>query len=170
MRTAPLVPRLPVSNACLSCHPRDRRRFRLRGFLVRLPNLVVADGVEDPHFAITQLAQTTMRSEIGKLSLDETFRERDTLNARIVEAINAAAADWGIKCMRYEIRDISPPQGVRVAMEMQAEAERRKRALILDSQGEQEVRCVGWRRRCPGATRLDAGTRARGHVGKLAWS
>ena len=98
-----------------------------------------AYGVEDPHFAITQLAQTTMRSEIGKLSLDETFLERDRLNASIVEAINAAAADWGIACMRYEIRDIAPPAGVRAAMEMQAEAERRKRALILDSQGEQEA-------------------------------
>ena len=98
-----------------------------------------AYGVEDPHFAITQLAQTTMRSEIGRLSLDETFLERDRLNASIVEAINAAAADWGIACMRYEIRDIAPPNAVRLAMEMQAEAERRKRALILDAQGEQEA-------------------------------
>jgi len=98
-----------------------------------------AYGVEDPHFAITQLAQTTMRSEIGKHSLDETFRERDGLNMSIVKAINAAATDWGISCMRYEIRDIAPPPAVRVAMEMQAEAERRKRALILDSQGEQEA-------------------------------
>jgi len=96
-----------------------------------------AYGVEDPHFAITQLAQTTMRSEIGKLSLDKTFEERDLLNTNIVASINAAAADWGIACMRYEIRDITPPQAVRTAMEMQAEAERRKRALILDSEGEQ---------------------------------
>jgi regulator of protease activity HflC (stomatin/prohibitin superfamily) len=98
-----------------------------------------AYGVEDPHFAITQLAQTTMRSEIGKLTLDETFLERDQLNSNIVQAINAAAADWGIACMRYEIRDIAPPPAVRAAMEMQAEAERRKRALILDSEGEQEA-------------------------------
>jgi len=100
---------------------------------------MAAYGVEDPHFAITQLAQTTMRSEIGKLTLDETFLERDRLNAQIVEAINNASAEWGIQCMRYEIRDIAPPQAVRVAMEMQAEAERRKRALVLDSQGEQEA-------------------------------
>ena len=98
-----------------------------------------AYGVEDPHFAITQLAQTTMRSEIGKLTLDELFLERQSLNASIVDAINAAALDWGMTCMRYEIRDIAPPQAVRVAMEMQAEAERRKRALILDSEGEQEA-------------------------------
>mgnify|MGYP006104690467 CR=1 FL=1 len=95
---------------------------------------MAAYGVEDPHFAITQLAQTTMRSEIGKLTLDETFINRDRLNKSIVEAINNASAAWGISCMRYEIRDIAPPQAVRVAMEMQAEAERRKRALILDSQ------------------------------------
>ena len=95
-----------------------------------------AYGVDDPHFAITQLAQTTMRTEIGKLSLDKTFEERDNLNAAIIETINAAAADWGIKCLRYEIRDITPPPAVRTAMEMQAEAERRKRALILDSEGE----------------------------------
>jgi len=98
-----------------------------------------AYGVEDPHFAITQLAQTTMRSEIGKISLDNTFKERETLNGHIVRAINSAALDWGISCMRYEIRDISPPKAVRAAMELEAEAERRKRALILDSEGEQEA-------------------------------
>ena len=74
-----------------------------------------AYGVEDPHFAITQLAQTTMRSEIGKISLDNTFKERETLNGHIVRAINSAALDWGISCMRYEIRDISPPKAVRAA-------------------------------------------------------
>ena len=98
-----------------------------------------AYGVEDPHFAITQLAQTTMRSEIGKISLDNTFKERETLNENIVMAINAAAEEWGISCMRYEIRDISPPKAVRAAMELEAEAERRKRALVLDSEGEQEA-------------------------------
>jgi len=98
-----------------------------------------AYGVEDPHFAVTQLAQTTMRSEIGKLSLDKMFHERDSLNENIVAAINAAAFDWGISCLRYEIRDITPPPAVRTAMEMQAEAERRKRALVLDSEGEKEA-------------------------------
>lgn len=95
-----------------------------------------AYGVEDPHYAVTQLAQTTMRSEIGKLTLDTMFEERENLNSAIVAAINLAAGDWGISCMRYEIRDITPPRAVRAAMEMQAEAERRKRALILDSEGE----------------------------------
>ncbi|KQJ95315.1 stomatin-like protein 2, mitochondrial [Brachypodium distachyon] len=92
-------------------------------------------GVENPIFAVIQLAQTTMRSELGKITLDKTFEERDTLNEKIVRSINEAAVDWGLKCLRYEIRDISPPKGVKVAMEMQAEAERKKRAQILESEG-----------------------------------
>jgi|YelNatPaOPRAMG01_1025707.scaffolds.fasta_scaffold27014_1 regulator of protease activity HflC (stomatin/prohibitin superfamily) len=95
-------------------------------------------GVEDPYMALTLLAQTTMRSELGKLSLDKTFEEREMLNARIVDSINEAAAAWGMQCLRYEIRDINPPANVRKAMELQAEAERRKRAQILDSEGEKE--------------------------------
>ncbi|KAI4378213.1 hypothetical protein MLD38_015725 [Melastoma candidum] len=95
-------------------------------------------GVENPIYAVIQLAQTTMRSELGKITLDKTFEERDTLNEKIVEAINVAAQDWGLKCLRYEIRDISPPRGVRQAMEMQAEAERKKRAQILESEGERQ--------------------------------
>ncbi|KAK4740446.1 hypothetical protein SAY87_032388 [Trapa incisa] len=95
-------------------------------------------GVENPIYAVIQLAQTTMRSELGKITLDKTFEERDTLNEKIVEAINVAALDWGMKCLRYEIRDISPPRGVRQAMEMQAEAERKKRAQILESEGERQ--------------------------------
>jgi regulator of protease activity HflC (stomatin/prohibitin superfamily) len=92
-------------------------------------------GVEDPEFAITQLAQTTMRSEIGKITLDTLFRERDNLNAAIVEAINQASEAWGIACMRYEIRDIRMPARVQEAMQMQVEAERKKRAAILESEG-----------------------------------
>ncbi|XP_018720305.2 stomatin-like protein 2, mitochondrial [Eucalyptus grandis] len=95
-------------------------------------------GVENPIYAVIQLAQTTMRSELGKITLDKTFEERDTLNEKIVESINVAALDWGLKCLRYEIRDISPPRGVRQAMEMQAEAERKKRAQILESEGERQ--------------------------------
>ncbi|GAV79173.1 Band_7 domain-containing protein [Cephalotus follicularis] len=93
-------------------------------------------GVENPIYAVIQLAQTTMRSQLGKITLDKTFEERDTLNEKIVEAINVAATDWGLKCLRYEIRDISPPKVVRDAMEMQAEAERKKRAQILESEGD----------------------------------
>lgn len=96
-------------------------------------------GVENPIYAVIQLAQTTMRSELGKITLDKTFEERDTLNEKIVESINVAARDWGLQCLRYEIRDISPPRGVRAAMEMQAEAERKKRAQVLESEGERQA-------------------------------
>jgi len=92
-------------------------------------------GVEDPEFAITQLAQTTMRSEIGKINLDTLFKERDNLNRGIVAAINQASEPWGIDCMRYEIRDIKMPSRVQEAMQMQVEAERKKRAAILESEG-----------------------------------
>ncbi|KAG6955956.1 hypothetical protein JG687_00010866 [Phytophthora cactorum] len=80
-----------------------------------------------------------MRSELGKITLDKTFEERESLNLSIVEAINQASEAWGIKCLRYEIRDIAPPRSVKAAMDMQAEAERRKRAEILDSEGERQA-------------------------------
>jgi len=95
-------------------------------------------GVSDPMFAVTQLAQTTMRSEIGKMTLDKTFEERDALNQAIVAIVNEAARAWGIECLRYEIRDIIPPASIKQAMEMQAEAERRKRAEILQSEGDRQ--------------------------------
>ncbi|XP_074649923.1 stomatin-like protein 2, mitochondrial [Tubulanus polymorphus] len=92
-------------------------------------------GVEDAEYAITQLAQTTMRSEIGKISLDHVFRERESLNIAIVDAINKASEAWGINCMRYEIRDMSLPARIQEAMQMQVEADRKKRAAILESEG-----------------------------------
>uniref|UniRef100_A0A6I8QJV6 Stomatin-like protein 2, mitochondrial n=1 Tax=Xenopus tropicalis TaxID=8364 RepID=A0A6I8QJV6_XENTR len=95
-------------------------------------------GVEDPEYAVTQLAQTTMRSELGKLTLDKVFRERESLNANIVDAINQASDYWGIKCLRYEIKDIHVPPKVKEAMQMQVEAERRKRAMVLESEGTRE--------------------------------
>lgn len=95
-------------------------------------------GVQDPIFAVSQIAQTTMRSELGRMKLDETFEERENLNQGIVNAINAAAKPWGLTCLRYEIRDITPPPSVRSAMDTQAEAERRKRAEILQSEGERQ--------------------------------
>eukprot|EP00924_Labyrinthula_sp_SR-Ha-C_P015068 snap_masked-scaffold_9-processed-gene-7.39-mRNA-1 protein AED:0.02 eAED:0.02 QI:0/-1/0/1/-1/1/1/0/313 len=93
-------------------------------------------GVNNVLFAVTQLAQTAMRSELGKITLDKTFEERETLNQKIVRTINEASKAWGIQCLRYEIRDISPPAAVRTAMDSQAEAERHKRAKILESEGE----------------------------------
>ena len=96
-------------------------------------------GVEDYVFAVTQLAQTTMRSEIGKMSLDKTFEERETLNTAIVGAINEAAMPWGVQVLRYEIKDITPPRSVLEAMERQMKAERDKRAAILESEGERQA-------------------------------
>uniref|UniRef100_A0A915AIU2 Band 7 domain-containing protein n=3 Tax=Parascaris univalens TaxID=6257 RepID=A0A915AIU2_PARUN len=96
-------------------------------------------GVDDPEFAITQLAQTTMRSEVGKISLDTVFKEREQLNVSIVEAINKAADPWGLQCMRYEIRDMTMPVKIQEAMQMQVEAERRKRAAILESEGRRDA-------------------------------
>lgn len=96
-------------------------------------------GVEDAEFAVIQVAQTTMRSELGKISLDKVFREREGLNVSIVDSINKASEAWGITCLRYEIRDISLPERVREAMQMQVEAERKKRAAILESEGIREA-------------------------------
>ncbi|KAF9176836.1 hypothetical protein BGZ51_009585 [Haplosporangium sp. Z 767] len=96
-------------------------------------------GVEDVEFAVAQLAQTTMRAEIGMMTLDRTLAERAFLNANIVEAINTAAADWGIQCLRYEIRDIHPPERVVESMHQQVSAERTKRAQILDSEGSRQA-------------------------------
>jgi regulator of protease activity HflC (stomatin/prohibitin superfamily) len=96
-------------------------------------------GIDDYEFAVTQLAQTTMRSELGKMELDKTFEERDVLNINIVAAINDAAGPWGIQVLRYEIKDIVPPQSVMEAMEAQMKAERVKRAQILESEGDRQA-------------------------------
>ncbi|CZS89673.1 hypothetical protein WAI453_002784 [Rhynchosporium graminicola] len=95
-------------------------------------------GVEDAEYAISQLAQTTMRSEIGQLTLDHVLKERAALNTNITTAINEAAQEWGIVCLRYEIRDIHAPEGVVEAMHRQVTAERSKRAEILDSEGQRQ--------------------------------
>jgi regulator of protease activity HflC (stomatin/prohibitin superfamily) len=118
----------------------DNVTLTLDGVLyVRIIDPIAASyGVNDPYYAVIQLAQTTMRSELGKMTLDKTFEEREAMNANIVIAINEAAVNWGIQCMRYEIKDISPPQTVLQAMELQMAAERRKRAEILDSEGKRQ--------------------------------
>lgn len=95
-------------------------------------------GVEDAEYAISQLAQTTMRSEIGQLTLDHVLKERAALNANITVAINEAAEAWGVTCLRYEIRDIHAPDGVVEAMHRQVTAERSKRAEILESEGQRQ--------------------------------
>jgi regulator of protease activity HflC (stomatin/prohibitin superfamily) len=96
-------------------------------------------GVSDYLFAISQLAQTTLRSEIGKIDLDRTFEERMHINAQIVAEIDKATEPWGIKVLRYEIKNITPPQDVLAAMEKQMRAEREKRAVILTSEGQRDA-------------------------------
>lgn len=97
-------------------------------------------GIENYRSATGQLAQTTMRSEIGKIPLDKTFSEREAINAAIVKSIDVASEPWGVKVTRYEIRDIEPSESVIEAMEKQVEAERFKRAEILESEGDKESR------------------------------
>ena len=97
-------------------------------------------GIENFLFASTQLSQTTMRSEIGKLELDKTFEERDSINHAIIAAVDKASDPWGVKITRYEIKNIHPPQTVRDALEKQMRAEREKRATIAESEGERQAK------------------------------
>ena len=96
-------------------------------------------GIGDYMFAISQLAQTTLRSEIGKIDLDRTFEERSAINANIVRELDKASDPWGVKVLRYEIKNINPPPDVLSAMEKQMRAEREKRAVILNSEGERDA-------------------------------
>jgi regulator of protease activity HflC (stomatin/prohibitin superfamily) len=97
-------------------------------------------GIADHVFAITQLAQTTLRSEIGKIDLDRTFEERGTINMQVVQELDKASDPWGVKVLRYEIKNINPPHDVLSAMEKQMRAEREKRAVILTSEGERDAK------------------------------
>ena len=97
-----------------------------------------AYGIDNYHYAVAQLAQTSLRSAIGKISLDNTFEARESLNQQVVEALDEASQNWGVKVLRYEIKDIQPPKSVLEAMEKQMRAEREKRAEIAKSEGERQ--------------------------------
>ncbi|MFC0878009.1 SPFH domain-containing protein [Saccharicrinis sp. FJH2] len=97
-------------------------------------------GIDDYRFASIQIAQTTMRSIIGKMELDKTFEERDLINTNIVEAVDKASDPWGVKVTRYELKNIVPPQSIKDAMEKQMRAEREKRALIAESEGQKQAK------------------------------
>ncbi len=97
-------------------------------------------GIDNYKFASIQIAQTTMRSVIGRLELDKTFEERDTINVSIVEAVDKASEPWGVKVTRYEVKNITPPQSIRDAMEKQMRAEREKRAIIAESEGSKQAK------------------------------
>jgi regulator of protease activity HflC (stomatin/prohibitin superfamily) len=97
-------------------------------------------GISNYMYGTVQLSQTTMRSEIGKLELDRTFEEREHINGAIVDAVDKASEPWGVKVTRYEVKNISPPQSIRDAMEKQMRAEREKRALIAESEGDRQAK------------------------------
>jgi regulator of protease activity HflC (stomatin/prohibitin superfamily) len=122
------------------CVTKDNVQVAVDGvvFLQVVDAKLASYGIANYHFAVSQLAQTTMRSEIGKIVLDKCFEERSNINASVVAAIDEAAAGWGVKVLRYEIKNITPPATVLVAMEKQMQAEREKRATILQSEGQQQ--------------------------------
>jgi regulator of protease activity HflC (stomatin/prohibitin superfamily) len=123
------------------CITRDNVQVHVDGVLyMRVLNPERASyGINDYQFALTQLAQTALRSEIGKIELDKTFEARTTINAQVVNELDKASEPWGVKVLRYEIKNITPPKDVLNAMEKQMRAEREKRALILTSEGERDA-------------------------------
>ena len=124
------------------CITRDNISVEVDGilYLMVMDPAKASYGIGNYLFATTQLAQTTMRSEMGKLELDRSFEERTQINGAIVEAVDKASEPWGIKVTRYEIKNITPPQTIRDAMEKQMRAEREKRALIAESEGDRQAK------------------------------
>lgn len=124
------------------CITRDNIAVEVDGilYLQVLDPQKASYGIDNYRFASIQIAQTTMRSVIGKLELDRTFEERESINAAIVEAVDKASEPWGIKVTRYEVKNISPPQSIRDAMEKQMRAEREKRAIIAESEGTKQAK------------------------------
>jgi regulator of protease activity HflC (stomatin/prohibitin superfamily) len=123
------------------CITRDNVQVSVDGILyLKVLNPQRASyGISDFHFALIQLGQTTLRSEIGKIELDRTFEERTNINIQVVNELDKASEAWGVKVLRYEIKNITPPKGVLDAMEKQMRAEREKRAVILTSEGERDA-------------------------------
>jgi regulator of protease activity HflC (stomatin/prohibitin superfamily) len=125
-----------------TCITKDNIQVEVDGILyMQIIDPVKASyGVTNYAFACTQLAQTTMRSEIGKIELDRTFEEREKINSEILAAVDKASEPWGIKVTRHEIKNIVPPESIRGAMEKQMRAEREKRALIAESEGHKQAK------------------------------
>ena len=124
------------------CITRDNIAVEVDGilYLQVLDPQKASYGIENYRFASIQIAQTTMRSVIGKLELYRTFEERETINVTIVEAVDKASEPWGVKVTRYEVKNISPPQSIKDAMEKQMRAEREKRAIIAESEGAKQAK------------------------------
>jgi len=124
------------------CITRDNVQVGVDGvlYLQVLEASKASYGITNYRFAIIQLAQTTLRSEIGKIELDRTFEERQTINQNVVAELDKASAPWGVKVLRYEIKNINPPKDILGAMEKQMRAEREKRAVVLSSEGERDAK------------------------------
>lgn len=131
---------IPLDVPSQICITRDNTQLQVDGiiyFQVTDP-MLASYGSSNYVFAITQLAQTTLRSVIGKMELDKTFEEREHINSKIVSSLDEAAANWGVKVLRYEIKDLTPPKEILHAMQAQITAEREKRALIAASEGRKQ--------------------------------
>lgn len=131
----------PTDIAAQTCITADNVTLEVDGilYLQVMNSKKSAYGIDNYRFAASQLAQTSLRSAIGKITLDSTFEARETLNGQVVMALDEAAANWGVKVLRYEIKDIQPPRTVLEAMEKQMKAEREKRAEIARSEGEKQA-------------------------------
>jgi regulator of protease activity HflC (stomatin/prohibitin superfamily) len=135
-----LLKEIPLDVPSQICITRDNTQLQVDGILyfqVTDPKLA-SYGTSNYVMAITQLAQTTLRSVIGKMELDKTFEERDDINRAVVAALDEAATSWGVKVLRYEIKDLTPPKEILHAMQAQITAEREKRALIAASEGRKQ--------------------------------
>jgi len=135
-----MLKEVPLDVPSQVCITKDNTQLQVDGILyfqVTDPRLA-SYGTSDFVLAITQLAQTTLRSVIGKMELDKTFEERDDINRAVVAALDEAAASWGVKVLRYEIKDLTPPKEILHAMQAQITAEREKRALIAASEGRKQ--------------------------------
>jgi regulator of protease activity HflC (stomatin/prohibitin superfamily) len=135
-----LLKEVPLDIASQVCITRDNTQLQVDGILYfQVTDAMRASyGSSNYIVAISQLAQTSLRSVIGKLELDKTFEERDIINAQVVQAIDEAALNWGVKVLRYEIKDLTPPKEILHAMQQQITAEREKRALIAASEGRRQ--------------------------------
>ena len=135
-----ILKEIPLDIASQVCITKDNTQLQVDGILYfQVTDAMRASyGSSDYISAITQLAQTTLRSIIGRMELDKTFEERDLINAAIVNALDEAAMNWGVKVLRYEIKDLTPPREILLSMQAQITAEREKRALIAASEGRKQ--------------------------------
>ena len=128
-----------VSQTCIT---RDNISVSIDGILYMqvVDARAASYGIENYAFATSQLAQTTLRSEIGRIELDRTFEERESINTQVVDGVDRASQPWGVKVLRYEIKDIVPPASVKDALEKQMRAERERRAVVAESEGQRQAK------------------------------